>query len=59
MADISVDLTANGLEAGESFMLEQSRDDIVPLADPEVESRPVRLAFMSYMGTPVLVMGKS
>lgn len=45
MADISVDLTANGLEAGESFMLEQSRDDIVPLADPEVESRSVRLCF--------------
>jgi hypothetical protein len=39
-----MDLTANGLEAGESFMVEQSRDDIVPLADPEVDSRSVSRA---------------
>lgn len=59
-ADISIDLTANGLEAGESFMVDQmSRDDIVPLADPGIESRsptaptlPVGLGINNNSGPP-------
>lgn len=41
LGDVTVDLTANGLEAGESFNIDQSKDDIVPLADPGIESRSV------------------
>lgn len=43
MADVSVDMTANGFDASESFTLDRSlADDIVPVADPGIESRSVR-----------------
>ena len=38
LTDVSVDLTANGFDAGESFTLDRSiADDIVPMADPELD----------------------
>ncbi|RSH94624.1 Serine/threonine-protein phosphatase 2A 56 kDa regulatory subunit delta isoform [Saitozyma podzolica] len=40
MADVSVDMAANGFDASESFTLDRSlADDIVPVADPGIESR--------------------
>jgi serine/threonine-protein phosphatase 2A regulatory subunit B' len=40
--DGSVDMTANGFDASESFTLDRSiADDMVPNADPELERQPV------------------
>jgi serine/threonine-protein phosphatase 2A regulatory subunit B' len=42
MADVSVDMTANGFDASESFTLDRSlADDMVPNADPEIDRQPV------------------
>lgn len=41
MTDVSVDITANGFDASESFTLDRSMaDDIVPASDPGLD-RPV------------------
>jgi len=38
MADVSVDITANGFDASESFTLDRTMaDDMVPVADPGLE----------------------
>jgi serine/threonine-protein phosphatase 2A regulatory subunit B' len=38
MADVSVDITANGFDASESFTLDRSMaDDIVPASDPGID----------------------
>jgi serine/threonine-protein phosphatase 2A regulatory subunit B' len=42
MADVSIDMTANGFDASESFTLDKSvADDIVPNADPEIDRQAV------------------
>jgi serine/threonine-protein phosphatase 2A regulatory subunit B' len=44
MTDVSVDLTANGFDASESFTLDRSlADDLIPVADPGMEQRSVSL----------------
>ena len=42
MMDVSVDMTANGFDASESFTMDRSvlADDMVPVADPGLETRP-------------------
>lgn len=43
--DVSVDITANGFDASESFTLERSiADEMIPLADPGMERPVVSLA---------------
>jgi serine/threonine-protein phosphatase 2A regulatory subunit B' len=38
LADLSVDLTANGFDPSESFNMEKSlADDVVPVADPGID----------------------
>jgi hypothetical protein len=38
MTDVSVDMTANGFDASESFTLDRSMaEDMVPVADPGLE----------------------
>jgi len=42
MTDVSVDMTANGFDASESFTLDRSMaEDMVPVADPGLESHSV------------------
>ena len=45
LTDVSVDLTANGFDASESFTLDRSlADDLVPVADPGLERHTVSSA---------------
>lgn len=44
MADVSIDITANGFDASESFTLDRSMaDDIVPASDPGLDRPMVSL----------------
>lgn len=44
MADVSIDMTANGFDASESFTLDRSMaDDVVPMADPGIDKTQVCL----------------
>jgi serine/threonine-protein phosphatase 2A regulatory subunit B' len=44
MTDVSIDMTANGFDASESFTLDRSMaDDVVPNADPGIDRPPVSL----------------
>jgi serine/threonine-protein phosphatase 2A regulatory subunit B' len=44
LADVSVDLTANGFDASESFTLDRSMaDDVVPASDPGLDKPMVSL----------------
>lgn len=48
LADVSVDMTANGFDASESFTLDRSiADDIVPDADPGLDRPTVSKNFSS------------
>ncbi len=42
MTDVSVDMTANGFDASESFTLDRSiADEVVPVADPGLDRTTV------------------
>lgn len=42
MTDVSIDMTANGFDASESFTLDRSiADDVVPMADPGIDRAQV------------------
>lgn len=44
MTDVSLDMTANGFDASESFTLDRSlAEDVIPLADPGVDRSPVSI----------------
>lgn len=42
MTDVSIDMTANGFDASESFTLDRSiADEVVPMADPGIDRAQV------------------
>lgn len=44
MTDVSIDMTANGFDASESFTLDRSiADEVVPMADPGIDRPQVCL----------------
>lgn len=47
MVDVSVEMTADGFDPGESFTLDRSiGEEMVPVADPEVEKRPISVSLV-------------
>lgn len=66
MTDVSVDMTANGFDASESFTLDRSiADEVVPVADPGIDrpsvssSFPSRQVFDPYSPSPLWVLGST
>lgn len=60
MTDVSVDLTANGFDASESFTLDRSiADDVVPLADPGIDRPTVSDAYATQIVTSAKLMTSS
>jgi len=55
MTDVSVDMTANGFDASESFTLDRSMaEDMVPVADPGLE-RPSVSSIVCVRADEILV----